>query len=71
MSKRNRTEASVWYQDAYGFRGYGPWKGPKAEATARAVAVKLRALNPRAALRVNVVTIDPLGREICREEVIP
>ena len=71
MSKRNRTEASVWYQDAYGFRGYGPWRGPKAEAAAREEATKLRTAHPRAAIRLYVVTIDQLGGKVCREEIIP
>ncbi len=70
-AKRNRIEASVWYQDAWGFRSYGPWRGPKAEAAARGEAAKLRAAHPHAALQVNVVTIDPLGGKVCREEIIP
>lgn len=68
-----KIEAAVYFQDPYGFRSFGPFRGPKAESKADAEAERLRALYPGAAVRVSVVrtatdgtktvTRDPFARD--------
>ena len=56
-----RTEATVYFQDRFGFRSFGPFRGPRAEAKADTEAARLREANPSAAVEVAVVRIDRDG----------
>ncbi len=56
-----RTEATVYFQDSYGFRSFGPFRGPSAEAKADAEAERLREGHPGAAVEVAVVKINRDG----------
>lgn len=67
-----KTEASVYFQDAYGFRSFGPFRGPKAEAKADAEAERLRNAHPGAAVQVAVVKIATDGtKTVTRDPFAP